>query len=66
MAKIEARLEAVTTDTGPKSEAVSKAAPPVKPVSGAPYIADSEDVYRPGMGFDEFYTKAQKRSRVQR
>ena len=66
MAKIEARLEAATAGTSSKSkEEVSKAAPPVKPVSGVPYVAESDE-YREGMSFDEYARLRQKQIRSRR
>jgi hypothetical protein len=61
LAKIEARLEAATTGNGsePKDE-VSKAAPPVKPVSGAPYVAESAE-YKPGESFDSYFARHRRR-----
>lgn len=53
MAKMEARLEAATTATSPEREDVSRAAPPVRPVTGKPYVTESDE-YRPGMSLDEY------------
>lgn len=54
LGKIEARIEAAATDTSPVVEPqVPKAAPPVKPVSGAPSIAAGSG-YRQGMSLDEY------------
>lgn len=61
MAKLEARLDAATS--GPstrREEQVSRAAPPVKPVTGSPYVTESDE-YRPGMTLDE-YQKVWKRT----
>lgn len=52
MAKLEARLEAATTGTSPEREERSKAAPPVKPVKGAPYVSDGDPAPKPGESFD--------------
>lgn len=43
MAKLEARLGAVTTATSPKPATVSKAAPPVRLVTGSPSAGDDPD-----------------------
>jgi len=66
VARLVTRLEAATTgaDSSPKEE-VSKAAPPVKPVAGAPYVADS-DTYREGMSLDEYARIWNKQHRVKR
>lgn len=65
MAKLEARLEAVTAGNGSETEkVVSKAPPPIKPVSGASYVADSE--YKPGMSLDEYARIWNKQKRIQR
>jgi hypothetical protein len=53
MAKLEARLEAATSGNSSKREDVSRAAPPVKPVTGKPYVSEGEE-YRPGMSLDEY------------
>lgn len=59
MAKLEARLETAPTGNGAKQEEdVSRAAPPVKPVTGKPYV--TEEGYRPGMTLDE-YARLRKR-----
>ena len=56
LAKIEARLEAATAGASaePEEKAVSKAAPPVRPVTGAPSVASVPAEYREGMSFDEY------------
>lgn len=58
VARIEARLDRATAGTPqstsqPASKPVSKAPAPVRPVTGAPHIADGQ-TYREGMSFDEF------------
>ena len=53
MAKLEARLEAAPAGDSPKREDVSKAAPPVRPVTGKPYVTES-DGYKEGMSLDEY------------
>jgi hypothetical protein len=54
MAKLEARLDAATTGASSKRDSdVSRAAPPVKPVTGKPYVTESG--YREGMSLDEYY-----------
>ncbi len=61
MAKLEARLEAAPTGNSTKrDEDVSRAAPPVKPVTGKPYVTD--EGYRPGMSLDE-YARWRKRQK---
>jgi hypothetical protein len=64
MAKLEARLEAATAGNGSRrDDDVSRAAPPVRPVSGKPYVTDATE-YRPGMSLDEYakvWSKSQKR-----
>jgi hypothetical protein len=63
MAKIEARLEAATTgDPSSKREEVSRAAPPVKPVAGKPYVTESGE-YREGMTLDEYAKIWKKQNR---
>lgn len=58
LGRIEARIEAATTDTSVEVEPkVPKAAPPVKPVSGAPYVASGSEEYRKGMTLDEYARK---------
>lgn len=62
MAKLEARLEAAPTGNGAKrDEDVSRAAPPVKPVTGKPYV--TEEGYRQGMSLDE-YVRWRKRQKA--
>lgn len=54
MAKLEARLEAVTAgDSSEREVEVSRAAPPVRPVAGKPYVTESNE-YRPGMTLDQY------------
>ena len=55
MAKLEARLEAAMTGApSPEREvAVSRAAPPVKPVAGKPYVTESAE-WKPGMTLDDY------------
>ena len=66
LAKIEARLEAATTGNGSKpKEEVSKAAPPVKPVSGAPYVAESAE-YKPGESLDSYLARHRRRPTASR
>jgi hypothetical protein len=64
MAKIEARLEAATTATSPEREDVSRAAPPVRPVTGKPYVTESDE-WKPGMNLDDYSRiwNKQKRNR---
>jgi len=52
MAKLVTSLGVETTATNPKPS-VSKAPPPVRPVTGAPQVAD-EGTYREGMSLDEY------------
>jgi hypothetical protein len=64
--RLAARLEAATAGASPEPEKqVSKAAPPVRPVTGAPYIADAEE-YRPGMSFDDYARVRTKQLRARR
>ena len=63
MAKMEARLEAATTATSPEREVVSRAAPPVRPVTGKPYVSESDE-YRPGMNLDEYARIWNKQKRI--
>lgn len=66
MAKLEARLEAATAGNSSESEpAVSKAPPPIKPVSGASYVAEG-DAYKPGMSLDDYARNWNKTRRLQR
>ena len=60
MAKLETRLESATPGNSAtnRDDDVSRAAPPVKPVTGKPYV--TEDGYRPGMDLDE-YVRMRKR-----
>ena len=59
VSKLETRLEAATSgDSTSRDDDVSRAAPPVKPVTGKPYV--TEDGYRPGMDLDE-YVRMRKR-----
>jgi hypothetical protein len=51
MAKLEARLDAATTATSPKPQ-VSKANPPVRPVTGAPHTVDAEP--GPDASYEDF------------
>ena len=66
MVKIEARLEGATAGTPPSSERpaskpeVSKAPPPVRPVTGAP-IAAGGPALRPGEDFDAWLARQRKR-----
>lgn len=56
------RLEAATAGTSPEPEKpVSKAPPPIKPVSGASYVAES-DGPKPGESFDSWYSRTRKKS----
>ena len=57
MAKLEARLELATTGTRPERVAKSKAAPPIKPVSGAPVVGEGEPGPRPGESFDAWFAR---------
>jgi len=57
MAKLEARLELATTGTRPERVAKSKAAPPIKPVSGAPFVGEGEPGPKPGESFDSWYAR---------
>jgi hypothetical protein len=64
MAKIEARLEAATTASAssPEREDHSRATPPVRPVTGAPYVTGSDE-YKPGMSLDEYRKVWEKQTR---
>jgi len=54
MAKLEARLEAATAGTSSRrDEDVSRAAPPVRPVAGKPYVTESDE-WKPGMSLDDY------------
>ena len=54
MAKIEARLESATAgDSTKRDEDVSRAAPPVRPVTGKPYVTESGE-WKPGMTLDDY------------
>ena len=62
MAKLETRLEAAAAGNSSEREpAVSRAAPPVRPVTGRPYVTESTG-YRPGMSLDE-YARIRKNQR---
>jgi hypothetical protein len=64
MAKLEARLESATTGTRAKPEQeVSKAAPPVTPVAGAPYVSEGTEPDT-AMGFDKYHSLRQKQIRA--
>lgn len=61
--RILGRLEAATAGvSAERTEQVSRATPPVRPVTGAPYVAESEE-YRPGMSLDEYYKRRLKAGR---
>lgn len=63
MAKLETRLEAASAGTNSsRSDDVSRAAPPVKPVAGKPYVTESDE-YRPGMSLDEYARIWRKQNR---
>ena len=51
VAKLEVRLEGASTGTPPPR--TSKASPPVKPVNGAPFVADADGL-RPGESADDY------------
>ena len=61
LGNIETRLEAATTGPDSERKTVSKAAPPMKPVSGAPYVGDGESGPREGESFDSWYSRTKKR-----
>jgi hypothetical protein len=67
MAKLEARLESAAAGTRakPDKEEVSKAAPPVTPVTGTPYVAEGgePDISK---GFDSYHKARQKQIHTQR
>lgn len=64
MAKLEARLEAATAGNSPRrDEEVSRAAPPVRPVTGKPYVIEG-DTYREGMNLDEYARIWNKQKRL--
>lgn len=66
VAKIEARLEAAIAGNSPEPEkTVSKASPPIKPVSGAAYVAESDE-YKEGMSFDEYARLRSKQVKARR
>lgn len=61
LASIVTRLEAATTGTSSETDRpVSKAPPPIKPVAGAPYVAESDD-FKPGESFDAYYARMKKK-----
>jgi hypothetical protein len=60
IARIETRLDAVTAGAAPP--AVSKAKPPVRPVTGSPHAAVS-DIDSDEVPFDEYVVKANARDR---
>lgn len=65
MAKLEARLEAATagnTASSSEREDHSRATPPVRPVTGAPYVTESAE-YKPGMSLDEYKKVWEKQTR---
>jgi len=63
MAKLEARLEAATAgDSARRDDDVSRAAPPVRPVTGKPYVSEATE-YRPGMSLDDYSKVWSKQTR---
>lgn len=63
MAKIEARLEAAPAGNSPEREVVSRAAPPVRPVTGKPYVSESDE-WKPGMTLDDYSRIWNKQKRI--
>jgi hypothetical protein len=63
MAKLEARLESATAGNSSEREVVSRAAPPVRPVAGKPYVTESDE-YREGMTLDEYAKVWNKKNRL--
>lgn len=57
MAKLEARLEAANAGNGSERVEKSKAAPPIKPVRGAPYVSDGDPGPKPGESFDAWFKR---------
>lgn len=62
VAKLEVRLGA-PAGTPPPERTVSKASPPVRPVTGTPFVAEPEG-YRPGMTLDEYAKVWRKQHRA--
>lgn len=62
MAKLEAKLEAVTTGTSPEPVQKSKAAPPVKPVQGSPYVSEGDPGPKPGEDFDAWLRRTKPKN----
>lgn len=65
--RIEDRLEAAAPagNGEGKEKPTSKAAPPIKPVSGASVVADDED-YKPGMSLDAYATIWNRKHRMRK
>jgi hypothetical protein len=67
LASLETRLEAAATGSSTSSakpeEEVSKASPPIKPVSGAPYVSEEREPST-DMGFDKYHRLRQKQIRA--
>lgn len=65
MAKLETRFDAATTATSAPKPEVSKAKPPIRPVSGTPTAADSTDV-SDDIPFEEHLKRMNARDRASR
>lgn len=63
MGKIEARLEVATTGAPTNGREVSRAKPPVKPVTGAPTVAEGSEEDPGSMDFDKFRAWKAKQAR---
>jgi hypothetical protein len=64
LGKLEARLEAATAGTpGPRRETVSKAHPPVKPVTGAPHVGDTDPAPKEGESLDAWIKRTKRKVR---
>lgn len=63
LARIEASLDAATTGASsePPKPQTSKASPPVRPVTGAPSVAQGDGAPRPGESFDDWNRRTSKR-----
>lgn len=60
LAKLEARLDAVTAGVSSEPPKSSQANPPVRPVTGAPSVASGNGAPRPGESFDSWYARVGK------
>ena len=66
MAKLEARLEAVTAaPSSSERDEVSKAKPPVRPVAGTPRAVDGVE-FRDDMSFDDYFSRNRKKFNIAR